>query len=401
MEIVVAPLVLAAFARWPRSPISALLAAVAATCELLLGTVPVHALRVALSGTLPLALFLTAAIWLASFAERAGLGERLAAALARKARGRKAFLFTMTCGLCALLTATVSLDGAVILMVPILLAIAHSEGELFRPLLFATIAVANAFSLALPQGNPTNIVVMERVGLTPQAFVGHLFAPALLATLVCVGALAFAERRALSGSYRVDERLREPQSAEERLAVGALVTAGVTGAVFPWIGIAPWWGLSSAAALLLAGARLVRHPLPSPRVPWRVSVQVAALVIIVSAFSGSLSFSGSTASSLAPLVVIALAACAAASAANNLPASIVFASAFSSRGLATYASLVGLSVGALGTPHGSVATLIAFDRARRSREVPGTSPYVRLWLPAATVATVAATVAVWFAAAVM
>ena len=67
-------------------------------------------------------------------------------------------------------------------MVPVVLALARRAPELRRPLLFGTVAVANAFSLALPQGNPANVVVMERSGLGPADFVAHLMLPALAAT---------------------------------------------------------------------------------------------------------------------------------------------------------------------------------------------------------------------------
>src|SRR5438309_1280207 len=128
-------------------------------------------------------------------------------------------------------------------MVPLLLILTRSARALFRPLLLATVAVANAFSLALPQGNPTNLAVSERVGLPPNALVTHLFAPALVATLVCVVALARAERQALRTHHRHDGRSSGPLSAAEKLAAGALATAAGAGAAAPWLGVAPWWVL--------------------------------------------------------------------------------------------------------------------------------------------------------------
>ena len=81
--------------------------------------------------------------------------------------------------------------------------------------------------------------------------------------------------------------------------------------------------------------------------------------------------------------------------ANNLPASAVLPSLLSMRGLGAYAALTGLSVGALATPHGSVATLIALDRAGSKARVLTTARYLKLWLPATTLAITAATVALW------
>jgi Na+/H+ antiporter NhaD/arsenite permease-like protein len=205
----------------------------------------VQTFQLALANVVPLGLFLTAAIWVAELAEQAGLAGRLADALARSAR--KPLLYALVCALFAALTATVSLDGAVVLMVPLLLALARQAEELFRLLLLGTVAVASAFSLAVPQGNPTNLVVMQRLGLSPGAFVAHLFAPALLATLVCMTALALAERAALRGCYPQEHASRGALSPGERLAATALAAAAVAGAAAPWLGIAPWWARSAAS----------------------------------------------------------------------------------------------------------------------------------------------------------
>ena len=62
------------------------------------------------------------------------------------------------------------------------------------------------------------------------------------------------------------------------------------------------------------------------------------------------------------LLAVALAAGAAAAVANNLPAS-VSAAALLAAGPTAYAASIGLAVGALATPQGSVATLIATDLA--------------------------------------
>src|SRR5689334_9996979 len=128
----------------------------------------------------PAVAFLWAVMRLALLAERSGLAERLAAALLAAGRGSAMRLFWWLCAACALLTAALSLDGAVV--------------------------VANAFSAALPAGNPTNLVVMNRLGLEPGAFVARMGAPALLATLVCIAAVVLLERRALSGTYELGER---------------------------------------------------------------------------------------------------------------------------------------------------------------------------------------------------
>jgi Na+/H+ antiporter NhaD/arsenite permease-like protein len=102
-----------------------------------------------------------------------------------------------------------------------------------------------------------------------------------------------------------------------------------------------------------------------------------------------------TSASLGPLVALALLVAGTAGAVNNLPASVVLSGFLGPRALPAYAALVGLSVGALGTPHGSIATLIAFDRAGRRGVELGGRRYVSLWLPAAALATAASTACLW------
>jgi hypothetical protein len=121
--------------------------------------------------------------------------------------------------------------------------------------------------------------------------------------------------------------------------------------------------------------------------PW-LGIAIACLVVLVTAVAADLPLPRLSASPV-PLVGMALAAAGAASVLNNLPASVVLARFLGARPLGAYATLVGLSVGALATPQGSVATMIALDRADGS-VVPSLRRYVRLWAPLAAVGTAVA-----------
>lgn len=384
-----------AIARRPRSWTATAVPATAVAVGLAAGATPAAGLERALSAAAPIAVFLTSAIWLAAFAERAGLAERAARALERAARERRWRLYALVCAACALLTATVSLDGAVVLMVPLVHALTRRSGDLRRPLLLGTIAVANAFSLAVPQGNPTNIIVSRRFGLSSEAFVARLFVPALLATVLVVVALALVERRTLRGRFHRVAAAGERISRDGWMAVGALVAAASTGAVAPWLGLSSWWPVCAVAAVAWLAARVAGAARPAPAVQLRVCVQVGALVALVTAIAADATLPHPI-PSLVPLIAVALAAACAASALNNLPASVVLARFLGGQPLAAYAALAGLSVGALATPQGSVATMIAFDRA--DEEPPGIGSYVRLWGPLALTGTAVAVASLWLLA---
>src|SRR5205823_7103419 len=110
---------------------------------------------------------------------------------------RPLVLYALVCGLCALLTAVVSLDGAVALMLPVLLALTRDFGAPFRPLFLGIVVVANGASIAVPQGNPTNLVVIGQLGLSPASFLLHMSLPGLAAASLCAAVVAYGARREL------------------------------------------------------------------------------------------------------------------------------------------------------------------------------------------------------------
>src|SRR5206468_7876805 len=155
---------------------------------------------------------------------------------------------------------------------------------------------------ALPEGNPTNLVVLERLGAGFGAYAGRALPAGLAAAVLCAAGVAWLER-AGSGSRAVPVELRI------RAAIGAVVRLGL-----------------QLSALLIVLIPLSRH-LPVVRVH-----------------------------GITPALVVAGATAAFAAAANNLPASAAIAALLT--GPSVYAALAGLSVGALATEHGSVATLL-------------------------------------------
>jgi arsenical pump membrane protein len=356
-------------------------AALAASCatELALGA------RVgpAVQAVAPLMIFIGAAITLASLLERAGVAERAAAILARLARGRLLALFALTCATCALLTTVVSLDGAVVLMVPLLLVLRRRCGVPFAPFFTGVVVVANVASLALPQGNPTNLVVMARLGLSARDFAAHMFLPGLAATLAAVLVVAVVERRSLVGSYQHLQSARSPLSTRERKAVASLVAAAGAAWLAPLLGVQPWLPF---AAVVAVGALAAREP-PHTSTALRVGAQVGALLVLMDVVG--LDVAAPSSSELGPLLVVAVGIGAAAALTNNLPVSVSTASLVV--GSSGYAAAIGLAAGSMALPRGSVATLLALEAA--GTDAPPLRP--RLLTPVAAVAVLVATAVLW------
>ena len=126
-------------------------------------------------------------------------------------------------------------------------------------------------------------------------------------------------------------------------------------------------------------------------VPWRVGAQVGGLVIVIQALA--LPTPGTPALGLVGLLAVAAFVGAASALANNLPVSVWAASLLAAPAPA-YAASIGLAVGSLATPQGSVATLIAAQLA--GDDAPPLR--VRRFAPLATAALVAATLMLWLKA---
>lgn len=332
----------------------------------------------------PLLAFLAAAMTLAAVAQQSGLVERAARALARRAGGSAMALYVLTCTVCLALTVTVSLDGAVVLMIPLLKELARRYRAPFAPMFLGSVIVSNVASIAVPQGNPTNLVLINRLGLSPTAFVSHMLAPGLLAAALCAAVIAVRERHSLSQPITSESGDSTPLSQAEKHALFSFTLAALTAWIAPLLGVAPWWPFTAAVALALA-TRRARPPLITP---WRVAAQVGALLVVISATGLTVHTAGALA--LPALLALAGAIGAAAAVANNLPVSVCIAGLLTS-GPSAYAASIGLAVGSLATPQGSVATLLAADLA--GSDAPPLNP--RRLIPIAVAGVVVATLTLY------
>jgi arsenical pump membrane protein len=378
LHLILAVLAVGLLALRPRSAVAALALTGVAVLDVILGAPVESAVRV----VAPLVAFLAAALTLAQFVERSGLAERAAYRLAAAARGNSLVLYALVCLLCVALTCAVSLDAAVVLMVPVLLLLAKRFDAPMRPLFLGVVAVANVASITVPQGNPTNLVLINRLGLSPLAFTAHMLVPGLVAAVLCALGVTLGERRTLAVGYRRTKPKQTRLSRAELHAALSLLAVAIVAWGAPLFGIAPWWPFTGTVVLALC----VLGRRPQLILPWRIAVQIGAMLIVVSAVGLKppvIPFG------LLGLLITAVALAAVAAVLNNLPAS-VWAGALLNAGTG-YAASIGLAIGPLATPHGSVATLIATDLAGHSApSIPK-----RRFAVITAVALITATLLVW------
>ena len=113
-------------------------------------------------------------------------------------------------------------------MVPLVLALARRHGLPLPPLLLGTVVVANAASIAVPQGNPTNLVVIERLGIAPVRFLGDMLVPGLVGRVACAGRRWRADGAA-GARGRVRQAAARPRAARSTRRRAAHVLALAAG----------------------------------------------------------------------------------------------------------------------------------------------------------------------------
>lgn len=140
--------------------------------------------------------FLMAVVALAAAAERAGVFDLLALAAGHAARGSAQRLLIGVLGVGFLVTTLLSLDTTVVLLTPVVLAVARRSGAPVMPLALAVVYVANTGSLLLPGSNLTNLLVAERMD-SGAGFVATFWLPQLAALVGLWAVLALWHRRVL------------------------------------------------------------------------------------------------------------------------------------------------------------------------------------------------------------
>lgn len=314
----------------------------------------------------PIMVFVTAATVVSHLADSAGVFRVLTRATARLARGRTVVLWLLVLLLTVLASVFLSLDTAVVLITPLVAALAVSAG--IPPIIFAlsTVWLANTASLLLPVSNLTNLLAQQKAGLRPLEYAGTVWAPALVGIVVPALLLWLAFRRNLSGRYLPPS---DPvEIPDRRLLVLSLVVLGLLlPALVSGIDVAiP----TTVAALVLTGGFLVRRRsafaldmLPVVPVVLAVSLFILVQTAHVHGLGALLAQAAGSGEELFPLLRLAGAGAAASNLVNNLPAYLALEPAAGSP-VRLAALLIGANLGAIITPWGSLATLLWYDRIR-------------------------------------
>jgi arsenical pump membrane protein len=256
-----------------------------------------------------------------------------------------------------------SLDATVVLLTPVVLAVAAHMRIPARPHAYATGHLANSASLLLPVSNLTNLLAFATTGLSFLHFTGLMAGPWVIAVAVEYLVLRRLFRADLAVPV-ADPVIEVPPAPVLAITVVGLVVVGF--GVASGIGISPIWP-AAAGVLLLAVRQLVRRTstpgnlLRAADLPFALFVLALTVVVLAVLRSGLEAFLRSVlphGNGLLPLLAVAAIAAVLANVLNNLPATLALVPLVAGSPAAVLAVLLGVNIGPNLAYPGSLATLL-------------------------------------------
>ncbi|GAA1610951.1 SLC13 family permease [Actinoplanes couchii] len=386
----------------PRGLPEATAAVPAALAAVALGLVSPSAAGTEIRELAPTVAFLAAILVLAHTAEQHGVFTWAGALVARYGRGSPRRLLGAVFGAAAVTTAVLSLDATVVLLTPVVFAVAARAGVGHRPHAYACNHLANSASLLLPVSNLTNLLAFAASGLTFAGFAALMAAPWLAVIVVeyLVFQLFFA--RDLAQPATADPG--EPGPAP-RYALSVLAVTLIGFAVLQPFGVEPAF-VAAAGALALA-VPLLRSRTLRPRDlvieanPAFCAFVLALGVVVLAVRDNGL---GTLIDAWIPrhtdllsLLGAAVLAAILANVLNNLPATLVLIPAVAGHPGLLLAVLIGVNVGPNLTYAGSLATLL-WRRILHARDAaPRTAEFLKLGAATVPLSLLAGVTALWAA----
>ncbi|OBH38134.1 arsenic transporter [Mycobacterium intracellulare] len=348
--------------------------------------------------------FLGAVLVLAKLCDDEGLFEAAGAAIARGRVGSGTLLrrvFAIASGI----TAVLSLDAAVVLLTPVVLAAVRRQRTRVRPYAYATAHLANGASLLLPVSNLTNLLAFHTADISFTRFTLVMALPWLGAVITLYVIFRWFFAKDLRVQPNPEQLGAPPRPPVFVLAVVALTLAGF--AVAQSVGVAPAWVALCGAAVLAARSLRRRHTsvseiVRSANVSFLVFVLALGVVVQAVMLGGmdrAMSAVLPSGSGLPALLAIAAIAAVLANVVNNLPATLVLLPLVAPAGpVAVLAVLIGVNIGPNLTYVGSLSNLL-WRRVLRQHDVDaGVGEYTRLGVCTVPASLAVAVLALWASA---
>ena len=309
--------------------------------------------------------FLAAVLILARLCADEGLFQACGSWMASAARGRPRSLLAAVFVVAAVVTAVFSLDSTVVLLTPVVFAIAARLGVRPKPHVYACAHLSNSASLLLPVSNLTNLLAFAASGLSFTRFAALMALPWLAAIVVEFAVFRWFFATDLDADGPAPCINEAPQ-----VPVFVLVTVAATLAGFvvtSVVGVNPAWAAAGGVGLLAARALVRRRTISAAviraaAIPFLLFVLALGIVVQAAVDNGvgaAMAHVTPAGTTLLALLGLAVLAAALANLINNLPAVLVLLplTAPVAAG-AVLAVLIGVNIGPNLTYAGSLATLL-------------------------------------------
>ncbi len=350
-------------------------------------------------------LFFAGLLLLAASAARAGLFGLLLRLVDSWAGGSPRRLLVAVAVGTALVTVALSNDAAVLLFAPAVLRLVRGRRLPPGRFILAMAFMANSASLVLPMGNPVNLLILDRAGVSAAGYVAALSLPALAGVALLLALLALVAGRARWPATPVPPPgPAEPADSPDRRLVAALalilVALAVVDAAAALRG-APLGPPTATAGAVAAVAVLVRE---RGRLAWLrdgAMWSLLPLILGLSVLAAGLGGRGPVgavvlhlsdhATTAAQATVVGMATAGLAALLNNLPAAVLMTTGLqAAHHLHQLAMpvIAGADLGPNLAPMGSLSTLLLFGVARRQGLAPQWRRFWRWALVAGPVSAV-------------
>ncbi|HET8523121.1 MAG TPA: SLC13 family permease, partial [Thermomicrobiales bacterium] len=376
----------------PRGIGEAWVAAGGASAMLLAGQLHTADVRAAFDGTADVLLFLLGMMVLTALVEQAGVFERLAEWCARLARGSGRLLFVIVFLIGAVVTALLSLDVTVIMLTPIVYAIAVRRRLDALPFMFACTFVANTASLVLPISNLTNLLVYHQLNLDFVQFAAQMWVPNLVAVAVNLAIFLWLFRDRLPVRFELVGAEALPAVDWWLIASSVMLTATLIALVGLGLSHHPLaWGALAGGALLFAIGVIGRKARPGQiarEISWPLFVFVIGMFLVVRGLEHAVLEGAITSLPTDParaLITGAVTAAIGSNIVNNVPMTLLALSladraAGEARSAFAYGTLLGANIGPTLTTYGSLATMLWLTLIRKRGIDIKTGEYLRVGL---------------------
>lgn len=177
----------------------------------------------------------------------------------------------------AVLSAFLVNDTVCLMLTPLVLVVVEDARLPPLPYLLAVCMGSNSGSVATFTGNPQNMIIQGASGLSYASFAAYMALPALVSTVIVVGALLFIYRKELS-DIRFEPHPPPPPVDRPLLALTLSALVAVVVAFF--IGLPMSWSALAGAAVVMAMSR--REPREAlERVDFVLLLFFASLFVVV------------------------------------------------------------------------------------------------------------------------